>query len=749
MPHRPRPSGIVGGLIGFITAAVLLSSNLNGDPTRLQQAAGPLDSVNPLPTGDGASPDEPVTGVGPEWNVLNWGPGPRAAVPATFGMDTVVNGRTEQKIFVSTQANDDVASANSLINMSVSNDSGLSFLTTQRNYPTSALNMTRLPDGSLFAIEFIPEWADAAHTSVYLRSWHSADEGKTWQLIKGLFQPPSGEQFGGTDRGLRVHRVPIVLADGAIVVPVYTVYRSAPRRISAFLQSTDGGLTWTQRSVIPSNIGTNEVGWTHTRDGRLIAVLRTEGESPARLRVSFSDDNARTWTEATPLLDPDGKQVVGIYPDVVLQPNGILLLSTGRPDNHAYIDYDGTGETWDEDKVVYVRYPSETGNGRYDGSSGNTSMVNTGASRTIFFGDKCHVWGCKAYHEQYGVFATLINAVTPGDGKIDVASQVASGVAAVSGTFAKADKRFPEERPEGAFDGSSRIQSAAVLQAQRGAPSMVVKLDQAYSVNRIGLMLGHGQPLDATVSLSVDGAHWSGPVVVAENTRDYSLRYTDVAAQRARYLKVTTPAGTTTPITELEVYASDVQTFENDPIYAVPRGFVDAKNATTTDQEVHGKDSSTSLRLFDKFLDDNATATKPTAQVEHQRATFSWNTNDFRGPFVVQVEGTSNGEEATPWQFRLVPGTTVSPAQTVEVYDGSVWTALGKLTTAIPLSAWVPISVDTTATEATVTIRGQTFTTGVTAESADRLAGISFTTGDPIAYGMSFFIDDLSIVEAP
>ncbi|SEE88187.1 sialidase family protein [Jiangella alba] len=740
-----RFSGLVGGLVGFGAAVVLLSTTLGG-PAPLDDAAEtPEAAINPLPEGDGPASGTPVIGVGPEWNVLNWGPGPRAAVPASFGYDTVVDGRTEQRIFVSTQANDDVAAADSIVNMSVSDDSGLSFLTTQRNYPTTALNMTRLPDGSLFAVDFIPEWADATRTSVNLLSWRSADGGQTWERIKGRFTPPAGDQFAGTDRGLRVHRVPRVLADGAIVVPVYTVYRSAPRRVSAFLQSTDGGLTWTQRSVVPSSIGTNEVGWGYAKDGRLIAVMRTEGETPARLRVSWSGDDGRTWSPSQPLLDPAGQQVVGIYPDVVLQPNGIMLLSTGRPDNRVYVDYDGTGETWDEFRDVFTLYPSDTGNGRYDGSSGNQSMTSVGSSRTLFFGDKCHVWGCKAYNEQYGVVTVLLNAVTGGVGRIDVASQLAAGVATVTGDFAPADPRFPEQRPEGAFDGSSRPHSAAVL-AGSANPAMTLRLDRPYAIDRIGLMLGSGQPLDASVQLSLDGRRWSRPVVRTTGTRDHSMRYTEFAAQQAQYVRVMAPAGTT-PVTELEIHAADLQTFENDPGYGIPRGFVDARNATVTDQEVKGWNSSSSLRLFDKFLDDNATATKPADPVAHQRATFAWSTNDFRGPFTFAAEGHAGDDAVTPWRFRLVPGATASTPPSLEVSDGSAWASLGQLSAVVPVSTWVPITVDTTTSRATVTIGAQEFTTDVTAEPADRLAGLTFTTGDPIGYGMSFFIDDLSIGE--
>ncbi|MCW3818893.1 glycoside hydrolase [Micromonospora sp. DR5-3] len=669
------------------------------------------------------------------------------------GYDTVVDGRTEKKIFVSTGSNPDVGTADSVNNVSVSVDSGKSFLTTKPDRPEMALNFGRLQDGILIAIDFIPEWADDSHTAVNIITRHSHDGGESWQIRKGLFRPPAGEEFGGMNRGLRVHRRPIVLLDGTIMVPAYTSYKSDKGRgASVILESKDGGESWIQRSRIPASLTTNEVGWSYGTDGRLVAALRT-GEVPPRLVTSYSDDDGRTWSPATPLRGPDGNQIVGIDPDIVLQPNGIMVLATGRPDDRILIDYDGTGQTWDAEEVVFANAPSTTNNGRYDGSSANNSLVNVGANRTIFFGDKCHVWGCGAYDNQFGVFAKYLSIVTPGVGKLDLATQVRSGVGGVSGDFAKPDKRFPETRPEGAFDGSSAPHSAAVLSARDGvAPTMVVKLDQPYPVSRIGLMLGTGQPLDATVSLSADGHTWSDPVVTARGTHDHALRYTDFSAIDAQYIKITASAGTATPVTELEVYTADVQTFENEPVFGVPRGFTDAKHAWTTDVSetpgttaLGGFRSRTALRLWDKWEDDNATATKMSADTAHQTVSFDWGVTDHRGPFVVEVKGHSGGSTTTPWRFRIVD---TKPAQTIEVHDGTKWTALGTLTKRVELFQWATVTIDATTTEAAITVNGQRLTTTKRAEAAASLAGIAFSTGDPIAYGPTFYIDNLRVAGA-
>lgn len=94
------------------------------------------------------------------------------------------------------------------------------------------------------------------------------------------------------------------------------------------------------------------------------------------------------------------------------------------------------------------------------------------------------------------------------------------------------------------------------------------------------------------------------------------------------------------------------------------------------------------------------------------------------------------------------PATRVAPGpdtESVQAFDGTGWTTLGTLRKNIALATWVPVTIDATTTQATVTVDGQAFTTAKKAQEATALSGVTFSTGDPSAYGLAFFVDNLAI----
>ncbi|MGH3115574.1 MAG: exo-alpha-sialidase [Gaiellales bacterium] len=757
--HRPsRPTVLAAAtvVLGLVIGGLSWSA-AQGDPPMPKAAPGSLPLTgDQLVSGDGGSPAEYKTGFASQWNVLNWAPGEIAAVVSSFSMNGVDdNGRTVKRILIGSQFNADVGAADAQNRMSYSDNSGKSFLTTDPRSATSALNVTRLRNGSLLAIDFLPGWADEAHTKWFVNVFVSNDNGKTWDHREAPTTFPVDKVPGfSTWGGFRVHKRILRLNDGTLIVPGYTAFGG--RGVSIVMQSTDDGATWSFRSQIPNtdSPGTNEVGWAHTSDGRLTAVLRSTDAPEQHLMQSFSDNDGMTWTEAKDIIGPDGEIVRGIYPDLNLQPNGTMLLLTGRRDVRVLANYDGTARTWDTANTIFANFPSTGNNGRYDGSSGNSSMENIGASRSVVFFDQCHTWGCGAYNQQFGISAKYAAVVTPGAGRIDVMTKLLDGTAKLTGNFAVAIPRFPEQRKEGAFDGSSDTWAETVLQGRPGrAGSMTLTLDKAYQLNKIGLMLGHGEVAESgTVEVSADGSTWT-TVVDEQDTRDRAMRYTEFASTTAKYVRVTGGVNARTTVTELELYAADVDTFENEVPFSVPRGWTDANASWTTDvpkdaaySDIGGHHSATALRLWDKWTDQNARINRPSAPTDHQVANLQWAPSDVRARFVFGALGQAeDGSTEKAWQFRITPGSPATQPPTVEAFDGTAWVALGKLSGRLTMSQYLPVTIDTTATAATIKIGDTSFTTTVKAAASVKQTGLHFSTSDPSEYGGIYYIDDVTV----
>jgi hypothetical protein len=746
MPTTPRK--LLPYVSTAIAAYVAASVVAHPEPAPEPAAVPAVAPAVVVPSGNGASPAEPVSALGPTWGMVGYAPGHIAAVPQPFGYDTVVDGETTKRIFLSFGAQPDVSTAASVFYTATSDDAGQRFLTSEQT-PWTALNMVRLDDGSFLSVEFIPDWIDSTHVTI--RTWRSTDQGETWTLTQGAYTAPEPMGF------LRVWRGPILLSDGTVIVPAYTEYASDTRNASLILQTNDLGATWTLRSTIvepTTDLGTNEVGLSYTTDGRLIAVMRPDTPQPYHLRQAFSDDDGRTWSAPEVVTGPDGP-VGSISPVLTLQPNGMLLLSYGRPDNNLLVSTDGTGTEWDQHEFVFGNAPATSGPARDMGSSGNTGLTTVEANRSIVYYDRCHSNNlCKPYNEQYSIWGAYVDAVTPGSGKIDVATKLRAGTATISGDVAPANPVFPETRLEGAVDGSSERHAAAVLRADAGPPSLVVELDRSYLLDRIGLMLGHDRPYSASIQLSEDGRRWSPPVVRTTGTRDFALRYTDIEPQRARFVRVTGVAGTDTPVTELELYAADLDTFENDPVFGVPRGWTDALNVTTTDVDLGGFESRRSLRLFDNYVDQVAKITRPAPERDRQVATFELGSSEwnYRGQFVFDVVGRNGGSSTVRWHFLLTPGgypapgSTGTPAKpTLQAWNGSRWLPVGTLDQPIHPHTWRTVTVDATLDSATVTIGGQSFTTTTTYQAATALAGMSFTSAGTGVTSTTWFLDDVRI----
>lgn len=124
----------------------------------------------------------------------------------------------------------------------------------------------------------------------------------------------------------------------------------------AVYESTDRGRRWNEISIILIPPGDhqlvgNETAMRRLRDGRLYAVIRTDGK-PWTLKSSFhhtwSNDDGRTWSVPTPLvLEDEPDHIVGCaWPRLVVLEDGTLVLTYGRPGKNMVFDATGTGQRW-------------------------------------------------------------------------------------------------------------------------------------------------------------------------------------------------------------------------------------------------------------------------------------------------------------------------------------------------------------------------------------------------------------------
>lgn len=130
--------------------------------------------------------------------------------------------------------------------------------------------------------------------------------------------------------------------------------------------SHDEGKTWQQRSVVAEvpedqpwpwmgTEGPNEAALVRTADGRLLTLFRTGQLGPtvknANIGETWSSDDGMSWTP------PIAAPFAGVAPRVRRLSNGILAMTTGRPDPVAIrFSLDGNGKEWTGPTVIAKDY---------------------------------------------------------------------------------------------------------------------------------------------------------------------------------------------------------------------------------------------------------------------------------------------------------------------------------------------------------------------------------------------------------
>lgn len=732
------------GMVSVLVVGILVGTSFTNSQPRQAKA-------EPPPLKDGAAGDAPSLSGGAQWYPWAPGPGELGAAPMAFSIDQVIQGRTVKKVIASWGRNEDSPTAPLRNTRAVAEENGQVFVPYDALPSTfTMVATTRLRNGDVLSASFVPTTAPAPNR-IGLPMAKSTDVAKTWTT----WTAPLIENKWKLN-WYRVHRDLIELEDGTLLLGAYGngTINGVAKEYSLVFESTDEGKTFRQRSAVNagSAFSTNELGLGRTSDGRLVAMMRGS-ENVARppampLTQSFSNDNGLTWEAPKPYVPPAGMPNNGIMPKFVLQPNGQLLMSYGRPDNNVVVSLDGTGRTWDKGQVLYSRYPGEDPTRRWMGSSGNMDLVPLHNGSSLAFGDTCHnIWMCREYGHDNKIWTKKVEAVGAGVGKLDLTTKVKAGTVKLTGGVVAPDPRFAEQRIEGAVDGSSEYRAAARFASGQG---LTVELDHTYTLDKIGLMMSRGEENGARIQVSENGRTWSRVLVNTGPRVDYAMRYHQLEPVKARYIRILPGNAPLTAVTELEIYVKDMLTFENDAINSVPRTLKDTRYAFVADTILPGVDNSAShMVLVDADMTAKAQATFPSnAPADTQRISFGFEGYGYGAGAIWDILGTNaEGQEVPAYRLHFGADWT-NNRMMVRAWDGTTWTQIGAVGPAIANKLWMNVEIQSTKGETTVSLNGTSMgsTTTKLAE-VEKFTGFKAETGlVPADVGnMEHAYDDVSI----
>ncbi len=204
----------------------------------------------------------------------------------------------------------------------------------------------------------------------------SSDNGKTWSAKKKLY---SGPIINGSPFGRIIHD-----RHGTALMAIYggrNPSYKGPEKLdgkandySGIIRSKDNGRTWGDFSLILA--GHNEASLQLLPDGKLIAVVRTEGGA---LSVTESSDDGRHWSSPRKLT----KQ--GQHPaDVCLLKSGKLLVTYGnrlRPYGMGCVLSSDGGRTWDYENRQMLAWDSANTDCGYP----STVQLDDGTILTMYY----------------------------------------------------------------------------------------------------------------------------------------------------------------------------------------------------------------------------------------------------------------------------------------------------------------------------------------------------------------------------
>lgn len=282
----------------------------------------------------------------------------------------------------------------------VSTDGGKTWEAGRDDWPLAksvSVWQERLPDGRFVAlgIHWLPDPAkrrEIETLDIPASPWRIgiSQDGYQWRVSDAKVKIPR-------EAGVIARPLPHIFEDDARswLMPAYSWSRTGNRAV--LLTSDDDGRNWSFhativkaatiiKSGVPVTTPWLESMVIRTKDGSLLAVIRTGSSAEASLVSARSTDAGLTWTNPEKVVaGPQRKPVTGKLPNLLLLPDGTLALLTAHTKRGCflYLSSDGSGREWSDGHMI----TKSTGS--------NTSMVALRENRMLIFtpaNGRIHCW---------------------------------------------------------------------------------------------------------------------------------------------------------------------------------------------------------------------------------------------------------------------------------------------------------------------------------------------------------------------
>jgi len=148
----------------------------------------------------------------------------------------------------------------------------------------------------------------------------------------------------------------VPLKSGGFLATLYGYFED-DKRMSLVAAESPDGVQWQILSIIAGpecalegEEGPCEAAVCRLKDGRLMCVFRLASNVP--FGQSFSSDEGRTWSTAVAI-----HNAFSVQPSLAVMPDGMVVLSGGRPGLYLWFNAAGDGKDWE--RVEFLSHHNE------------------------------------------------------------------------------------------------------------------------------------------------------------------------------------------------------------------------------------------------------------------------------------------------------------------------------------------------------------------------------------------------------